>query len=500
MVNRKKEQSQAKKTKKNLKKKLAIFFYRFWHGTIESKKTVVYEGEVIKLVPLEEEKTTSHPLPGIKYSYRSGFLWLFMYTLLSLIPLTIAKSGSLPEYRTFWIEFGTALGFIGLAMFGLQFVFCGRFKQIAPTFGTDNVLQYHRQTGIIASLFILAHPIILLTADADFLTYLDPRVNALRSKALSFVILAVIFIVATSLWRKKFRLNYEKWRLIHGLLALVIVSMGTGHAILVSYYLSDFWKQALIASLMGSCMYLAVHIQVVRPWMNRKKPYRIIEVKKERGRCWTLVFEPIGHVGMDFACGQFIWVTIGSTPFSFQRHPFTITSSIKDKTISITTKAMGDFTSTLKDIRPGTKAFLDGPYGSFTPHPNYNLFFVVGGIGITPAISMLRTMRDVKDTRKAILIYGNAQWENIAFREELDEISKEIDLKIIHILAEPPDDWKGETGYIDQDFLARYLPEEPDKYMYFICGPNIMMDIAEDSLRNLDIDWRHIYTERFEIV
>ncbi len=60
---------------------------------------------------------------------------------------------------------------------------------------------------------------------------------------------------------------------------------------------------------------------------------------------------------------------------------------------------------------PGTKAFLEGPFGSFIPKPGSNIFLIMGGIGVTPAMSMLRTMRDDNDKRKAILIYGNKNWD-----------------------------------------------------------------------------------------
>ena len=436
----------------------------------------------------------------MKYTYRRGFLWLTIYILLALVPLAIAMSGTIPEYRSFWVELGVALGFIGLAMFGLQFLFSGRFKKIAPSFGMDNIIQYHREIGIVAFLFILAHPATLLISNPGFLSYFDPRVNAMRAIALSFVTLAIIFILITSLWRTAFKLNYEKWRLVHGLLALSIVFIGTTHSIQVSHYLNPFWKKASIVTLMGASMYLMVHTRIVRPWKNRKKPYKVVDVKPERGQCWTITLEPIGHRIMRYACGQFTWITINESPFSLQQHPFSIASSVKDITISLTAKELGDFTSTWGQIKPGTKVFLEGPFGSFTPMPEKNLFLVMGGIGITPAMSMLRTMRDTNDSREAILIYGNNKWEDVTFREELEEISQKINLKVVHILSEPSNDWKGETGYVDQELLEKHLPKKPDDFMYFICGPMPLMDVTEISLRNLGIDWRTIYTERFEIV
>jgi predicted ferric reductase len=436
----------------------------------------------------------------MKYSYRKGFLWLLIYIFLALLPLFLAMWGDLPEYRNFWMELGVALGFIGLGMLALQCVFSGRFIQIAPDFGMDNVLQYHREAGIIAFVFILAHPAIILTTNPEFLYYFDPRINAPRAIGLSFVTIALILVFTSSIWRNTFNLSYEKWRLLHGFLSFTIVVIGAGHAIQVAHYLSPLWKQVSILALSGASAYLIIHSRIVRPWLNKKKPYKVLEVRTERCQCHTLVLEPEGNQRLDFISGQFIWITVDSTPFSMQQNPYSVASSSRDKFISLTAKDLGDFSGSWSNIKPGTKAFLEGPYGSFTPKPDKNVFMVMGGIGITPGMSMLRTFKDDNDRRKVILIYGNENWEEVLYREELEYLSRDIDLTIVHLLEKPPDEWDGETGFVTQELLSEYLPDNPADFTYYICGPKPIMDIAEVSLRNLGIDWRLIYTERFEII
>ena len=436
----------------------------------------------------------------MRYSYRRGLLWLAIYFLFSLIPLAVVSSGHIPEYRAFWIEFAVALGYIGLAMLALQFLFTGRLQKIAPSYGMDNLLHFHKEMGIVAFLFVLAHPIILIAVNPGFLAYFDPSINLLRAVFLSFASVALIFIMASSLWRATFNLSYETWRLIHGLLALAIVFIGLSHALQVGHYLNTFGKQAVVSVLIGGCMYAVIHTRLVRPWLNRKKPYRVVGVKEERGDAWSIEVEAVGHKKMQYQCGQFAWLTIHDSPFSIQQHPFSMTSSTESDTLSFTAKVMGDFTSTWKDIKIGDRLFLEGPFGSFTPIAGKNLFLIMGGIGITPGISMLRTMRDKKDKRKVTLIYGNENLEEATFYEELEELNKELNLQLLHLLTDPPKGWEGETGKIDREFLEKYLPEDSENYIYLICGPDPLMDIAEIALKDLGVDWRCIYTERFKIV
>ncbi len=436
----------------------------------------------------------------MRYTYRRGLLWVGLYVLLSTVPLGIALTGNVPEARAFWIEFGVALGFIALAMFGLQLLVSGRFAWIAPTYGMDNILHFHRDIGIVAMAFALAHPMILLLAEPEYLSYLDPTVNFLRALFLSLVTVAIVLITASSLWRLSFKLSYEWWRLLHGTLSLFIVFVGISHSVQVSHYLEPLWKQGAIILVMGASMYLVFHTRIVRPWLNRKKPYRITGMKEEIPERWTMTIEPQNFKRMEFAPGQFAWITVGDTPFSLQQHPFSFASSARARTISFTTKEMGDFTESWKHMKPGTKVFLEGPFGSFTPEPDSHLFLVMGGIGVTPAMSMLRTLRDDRDPRHAILLYADVTAADIVFRDELEELRKTIALDVIYLLEEPPEGWEGETGLLTQEMLEKYLPEKKHEYTCFICGPEPMMDVAEISLRNLGVDWRRVYTERFEIV
>jgi predicted ferric reductase len=439
---------------------------------------------------------------GPKYSMRAAVTWLGLLLLLTLVPLAIAMIPPVPFRRALGIEFGVALGFIGMGLMCVQFLFSGRFARIGASFGTDNVLQLHRQVGIVGVLLVLAHPLVLILANPDFIVYFDPRVNFLRALALSYVTTAVTVLIVTTLWRERFHLSYEWWRLVHGLLALSIVFTGVVHGIQVGNYLDPLWKKVLWAGFASAAMYLVVHSRIVRPARARRRPYRVAAVETERGDVTILTLEPDGHKGLRYEAGQFAWITLRDSPFSLQQHPFSFVSAANAPRVQFAAKALGDFTSTWKNLEVGARAYLEGPLGGFTrkPHPTMGVFIIVGGIGVTPAISLLRTMRAEHSRHPAILLYANSNWEEVAFRDEIAELERQVRLKVVHVLSEPPKDWTGESGLLTREMLARHLPSNPNDSEYFICGPEPLMDIAETSLRKLGVDWRRIYSERFKIV
>ncbi len=437
----------------------------------------------------------------MNYNLAQTLFWIFIFLVLALLPTVIALSGTLPPERKFWVELGALLGFLGLAILNLQFVITGRFRWFANGFGLDNLLQFHKQMGIFALLLVLAHPGILFVADPVFLEYLDPRVNFPRAVSLSFVTVAAVVLIASSLWRLTFRLSYEKWRLLHGVLAFAILVLGLGHVLMVDHYGAPFWKKGAFVAMSGAAMYLVFHSRLVRPLLMRRKPYRISEVRSERNQAWTLVIEPEGHRRMNFRPGQFVWLTVGDTPFSLQQHPFSIASSPRQEKIELSVKELGDFTDSVREIPPGMRAWLEGPYGSFyTGREASGLVFIAGGIGITPIMSHLRTAREKGSRQPLILIFGNATWDDVTFREEIAAMEKQIPLKVVHVLEKPPKEWTGETGFIDRKVLDRHLPENVSEYEYFVCGPEAMMDLTEPILKEMGIPCRAIHSERFEMV
>lgn len=443
-----------------------------------------------------------------KIAYRGRVvLWIGMYVVLILAPLVVAVIGHDRPSRGFWIEFGVGLGFVGLAMMGLQFVLTARLRHIAAPFGTDAMLQFHRQAGLGAYVFILGHAVVLLLAAPQYLAFLDPRVNAPRAVALGAAVVILTLLIVFTLWRTRFRLTYEWWRLTHGIFALLVVFIGLAHVMMVGFYVSAPWQRALWVGLTLGAMGLLIHARVIKPMLMSRRPYRVVDVRPEVERVWTLELAPEGHDGMRFEPGQFAWLTLGPSPFVLEQHPFTMASSAeRPGTYLFTIKELGDFSATIKQVKSGTRAFLEGPYGAFTldPDPAVGAVFIVGGIGVTPVMSMLRTLADRRDQRPLVLLYGNARWEKIAFREELEALQRQLNLKVVHVLEEPPPDWEGEAGYVTPEILERHCPPrrgdgEP-MHEYFICGPDPMMDAVELTLRRWGAPMRKVNSERFKIV
>jgi predicted ferric reductase len=432
-----------------------------------------------------------------------GLLWSVVYLAAVIAPLFFMLVGDAPPGRGWWMELSIALGFIGLAMVGLQFAVTARFHPVDAPYGLDAVLQYHRQISLVAFGFILLHPAILMVEDPERLALLNPATATTAARwGLASVVL-LIAIVVTSVWRAQLKLNYEVWRILHGLLAIGIVITALVHVERVGYYVSGPWRRGLWIVMSLVLVGLLGYVRLYKPWRLLRTPYVIDGVEQLPGDTWRVHLRPDGHEGLRFSPGQFAWLTVGNSPFQIEEHPFSFSSSAeRPQRLSFTIKELGDFTSRIGELEPGTRAYLDGPYGAFSYERNQGsgFVFLAGGIGISPIMSQLRTLADREDPRAMLLFYANPDLDDVALREELDRLEVRLDLEVVSVLEDPPDDWDGEAGLIGPELLDRYLPAHEELLQFFVCGPDPMMDAVEEALLDRGIPPGHVNLERFDFI
>jgi predicted ferric reductase len=429
--------------------------------------------------------------------------WIVVYLILVLAPLLVLLIGQERPGRELWREFSIALGFVGLSMMGLQFLLTSRFRPVVRPFGIDVVYHFHRQISIIAFLFILAHPIMLFAFNPRLLSLLNPFTAPLSAIFGLSALILLALVVFLSLGRLRINLKYEPWRITHGLFATGAVILAMLHVLEVGYYIDTPAKRALWIVLGVFWVGTLFYMRILKPILMVRRPYRVEEVRAERGNTHTVVFQPEGHNGMRFRPGQFAWLTVWASPFSIMEHPFSFSSSSLEKgKVALSIKELGDFTSRVKEITPGTRAYLDGPYGVFSIdyHPAPGYVFLAGGVGITPVMSMLRTLADRNDQRPVYLFYGSKDWEGTTFREDIEALKTRMNLTVFYVLEEPTEGWDGPVGYITPDLLAENLPQNRVELTYFICGPELMMQAVEDALDRLGIPPDQLTAERFNLV
>ena len=427
-----------------------------------------------------------------------GALWIGVFLGVTLAPLVFAVIGVSGPGRGFWTEFSAALGFIGLSLMGLEFALVARFRSVAAPFGSDSLVQFHRAVGLVALSLIAVH--VFISAPWDLVIRPFDADTPARVRWALLATLALLALIGSSMWRTRLRLSYERWQVLHALLAVTVIVSSLMHALLVDYYLNTTWKRLLWIAMVAAFAAVLVWVRIAKPALMWQKPWTVEQVTAERGDTTTLTLRSDGHEGFDFLPGQYAWFAIGRSPFALTKHPFSFSSSSEaEGTVQVSIKSLGDFTSTVSDLEVGTKVYIDGPHGVFSPDlyegPGFGL--IAGGVGITPTMSILRTLADRDDRRPVVAFVANGSWDDATFREELELHGERESVTIVHTVNETPEGWTGETGRIDAEMLRRHLPQRYQRWQYFICGPDPMMDAMELALETIDVPPTRVHTERF---
>ena len=401
-------------------------------------------------------------------------------------------------------EFAVAAGFIGFTLIAGECALISRLRAASDAFGVDTLMQFHRQMGLVALLFVLLHWL-AAGGSRNALSMLNPLAGdaAIRSGAIA--LWSMLLIAVTSRWRRRLGWRYENWQRVHGLAAIAILTAALVHVLMVGRYAGAGAPKTLMVLYAAACVLLLLRYRLVRPLLLGRRTWRIEANRDDGGDTRTLRLLPVGHAGLEFQPGQFVWMLTGAGPLLAQQHPITISSSAEpqaDHSVELSIKALGDWSrTTVPALDTGDHVWLDGAYGTLTPDrfPGQGLVLIAGGIGITPMRSILLTMRDRGDMRPVVLIHAANSPQRMVFREELEALCSSLHLKVVVVFESAPQGWSGERGLVTEALMRRHLPAHFQHFQFFVCGPSAMMDAMETILQALGVPPDRIGMERFDI-
>jgi len=438
-----------------------------------------------------------------------GIIFFGLYFFLTTLPLDIAllaNSTRLP--KPFIVEVAVGAGFVGFSLMAMEFALISRIEAASQPFGEDSLQLFHNIMGVVALGLLLFHPIILVLNGYPANCWLNPFASCgnLATTTASLSVYALLLLVVTSIWQKRFRIPYEAWQVMHGLLALFILISSLFHIFILGRYTSTNLMKAMWLLYAVLVVGLILYYKILTPILRWNKKWQVSENRTERGDAQTLVLKPIKHKGFPFEPGQYAWIKKGSTPFGVGQHPISFSSAgdvPPGGSVSFTIKNLGDWSGEeVPAIQPGDYLWIDGPHGVLSSDRKQGMGYIMvaGGIGITPLYAMCQTMAARGDVRPVILFYGGEDWESLTFREEFEGLTSKMDLTIIYVLSNPSEDWEGASGFINRDIVERHLPKQYKRFVYFVCGPTPLMDSMEEILPALGVPAEKVFSERFGMV
>ena len=238
-------------------------------------------------------------------------------------------------------------------------------------------------------------------------------------------------------------------------------------------------------------------------------PLNVKQIVRETSSAITIHFQK-PSAEFDYTSGQYLTLKLEVNGESLRRAYSLCSSPVTDADLAVTVKRVEDgrVSNWLNtQLREGQTLEVMPPMGNFTLTPYSgsprHIVLLGGGSGITPLMSILKTVLATEPESKITLLYGNRNLESIIFHKALTEMEAQHAgrLRVIYTLDTAGADWTGLTGYLDRHLVLRLcqdiiqsdnLPKE-----YYLCGPGPMMDEVKIGLNFLGVPQNSVHQEFF---
>ncbi|MGK7389916.1 MAG: 2Fe-2S iron-sulfur cluster-binding protein [Candidatus Cyclobacteriaceae bacterium M2_1C_046] len=242
---------------------------------------------------------------------------------------------------------------------------------------------------------------------------------------------------------------------------------------------------------------------------NRYRDLKVKEIINETHDAITIVFHS-PEEKFNYKSGQFLTLIVNINGKEVRRAYSLCSSPYTDDDLAVTVKRVdgGLMSNWLPDnLNVGDTVKVMEPMGVFTTEfkssNKRHVIMFAGGSGITPMLSIIKSLLSQEPDSIVSLIYANRNINSIIFKEELDKLETEYEgrVHVIHILDDAPMNWQGYSGLLNHEMLNKLFERIPDwgleKTTYLMCGPEGMMKNVETLLSAQDIPKENVFKESF---
>jgi ring-1,2-phenylacetyl-CoA epoxidase subunit PaaE len=237
---------------------------------------------------------------------------------------------------------------------------------------------------------------------------------------------------------------------------------------------------------------------------------KVKNIVKETHDSISIVFEQPADRKIEYKSGQFLTLIVPVQGKEVRRAYSLCSSPFVDQDLAVTVKRVekGLMSNWLPDsLKPGARVKVMEPMGQFTTEfsksRKRHLIMFAGGSGITPMMSIIKSILTQEPESIVSLIYCNRDIDSIIFKETLEKMqtNDEGRLHVIHVLDNAPMNWQGYSGLLNHEMLTKLFERIPDwgieNSTYLMCGPEGMMKNVESLLALRHIPKEKIFKESF---
>lgn len=232
------------------------------------------------------------------------------------------------------------------------------------------------------------------------------------------------------------------------------------------------------------------HQAVTRIKTKLPVPYELTAVHQDTHDTKTFCFALPDDATLDMLPGDHLYVhaTIDGKTVKRPYTPSSVPGTTGYFDLTVKRYESGLVSKYLHDRKAGDTVLMSGPNagGHWVDGMAKRVGFVAGGTGITPMISIIRWILAKGLDAELSLLFANKTEADIIFRDEWEANAREhANFHVYHVLEDPPPGWTQGTGRITAELLQRHLPVPSGDTAVFLCGPPMMVDALEGTLKDI---------------
>lgn len=412
------------------------------------------------------------------------------------VALTAETHGQLSAPGGIATFLGSLTGLVGTYLALVMVLLVSRIPAVERVLGQDGLLRWHRRLAPWPISLITAHAVLLTLGYAEaaktgawheLAVFLSKYPDMLMATA-GLILMLAIGVASIHSIRRRFR--REAWWAFH-LFMYLALALAFFHELalgpsFVGHPLSRAIWSAAWAATAGLVIVYRFGLPLVRSARHR---LTVVEVRPEAPGVVSVILKGRRVEALAISGGQFFEWRFLVPGLWWQAHPFSISARPQAPYLRLTVKVVGDFTSAVARLRPGTPVIVEGPYGAFTTHARRRttVALIAGGIGVTAARSLLE---DLPRGTEPVVVLRASTPDDLVLAGEIAELVRQRRGRLHEVV--------GPRSALVADWLSRTVPDLIDRDVYVSGSETFVADIV-DLAKEIGVPAESIHNEVYAL-
>ncbi len=393
---------------------------------------------------------------------------------------------------------GSLTGMVGAYLALVMVVLVSRIGPFERSVGQDKILRWHQRLAIWPLTLLTIHAVAITLGYAQatktgFFGEIGPLVSGYTgvlaaTVALGLMLLAGIFSIRAI----RARLRRETWWVLH-LYMYIALALAIAHVIalgpsFVNHPVTKIVWVAIWVATAGTAIAYRVLLPLARSFRHRLE---VVELRPEAPGVVSVICRGRDLDQLPVAGGQFCFWRFLAPNMWWQAHPYSISALPHDSQMRLTVKAVGDHSSAIAQLRPGTKVAFEGPYGAFRAEQSERrpVALLAAGIGVTSVRSLLE---DLPRSSKPVVVLRASQRQELALLEEIEELAKRRKGRVVTLIG------SRQEHALDAARLCELVPDLQSREA-FVCGPSEFVADVTAVLLDAEVPQKQIHHEAYAL-